>query len=220
MLTLAYFLLYYFCNFVYVHLQAADSHESKSRTNRRSSFNAPNSNHSSYTWPGDDPNSAAVSKRNVDFTKAFGSTTCDNGLAVTISSMRPGINDIRRASWSLFDKNEPKTIPTGYSTKINFGKEGVTVIADTKSRKHCTENVPPKSTGEYCFYLICTCFPRNNRFSFLFLLLKRFIFFGYGVFGIFLLLKTALSCLRYASYFFWFAVIDMSFISYIDNAII
>lgn len=146
------FLQYHFCNFVYIYLQVADSHESKSRSNRRSSFNAPNSNHSLHTSPGDDSNSAAVTQKNHDFAKAFGSTTCDNGLAVTISSMRPGINDIRRASWSLFDKREPNTTPAGYSTKINFGKEGVTVIADTKSRKHRSENLPPKSIGKYLFH--------------------------------------------------------------------
>lgn len=61
----------------------------------------------------------------------FTSSTSDNGLAVRISSTKP--SDFRRASWSVVDTNENKS---GYSTKINFGGQGITVVADAKSQKY------------------------------------------------------------------------------------
>lgn len=97
-----------------------------------------------------------------DYNSQYTSTTSDNGLAVTICSMKP--TDYRRASWSvvenaLFPQAENKT---GYSTKINFDGGGATVVAGAKSqqyekaRKSFTDLSEIKdkdcNLGEYIFF--------------------------------------------------------------------
>lgn len=69
----------------------------------------------------------------IDFTNVSQCTSSasDNGLAVRISSTIP--HDSRRTSCSTVDVNENKS---GYSTRINFGGEGVTIIADAKPYKY------------------------------------------------------------------------------------
>lgn len=83
-------------------------------------------------------NTPKKSNDDSNFCSNFTSTASDNGLAVTISSAKP--TDYRRASWSVIENSNSSPVQlenrAGYSTKINFGGEGVTVVADTKSPQH------------------------------------------------------------------------------------
>lgn len=77
-----------------------------------------------------------IDNKSSDYSSPYTSTTSDNGLAVTISSMKP--TDYRRASWSVVEN--PSSSQTenkaGYSTKINFDGGGVTVVADVKTSQY------------------------------------------------------------------------------------
>ncbi|XP_065200784.1 uncharacterized protein LOC135831880 isoform X1 [Planococcus citri] len=86
----------------------------------------------------ENPPDNKLNEDSTGFRSHFTSTVSDNGLAVTITSTKP--TDYRRASWSLIENSNSSPVQLenkmGYSTKINFGGEGVIVVADAKSPLH------------------------------------------------------------------------------------